>query len=407
MAKNLTDMATYESLMREVFDRIPRWEDRDDGFRVPRSRAHLVHQVLQDLLLRRIASVLCQPHRLDNVSLRPLEARFAQMMQRAYAYGVNSGTAGLFLALRACGIGPGDEVITVGNSDISTTGAISHCGATPVLCDILETDYTMDNAKVEMLITERTAALLPVDLYGHTADVKSLREIADRYSLSIVEDAALATGACDYGEPVGQFAHVTVFSFGAYKPLGSVGNGGMVVTDDEAIAERLQLLRGYGRPPTNGLNESMYMDHLLEGYNLPLDPLEAVVVSTKLTFLVEWTERRREVATLYAEGLGDLEVGLPSFRSRSEPTFYTYVIQVQDRDAVYRMLRDRDIEVALYYLPPVHRQRAYVGHELGRSRLPVTDKVAERLLCLPVTPELRDSEVLYVVDALREVLRSR
>ncbi len=175
-----------------------------------------------------------------------LENAFAAEVGANFAVAVHSGTIGLFLALRACDIGPGDEVITVANSDISTTGAISQCGAAPILCDVLEDDYTIDPALVEALISPKTRAILPVDLHGHPANVKTLRPLADRHGLRIVEDAALATGAQDYGLPLGAFADVAMFSFAPFKPLGSAGNGAMVVTDDDAIHDKLRLLSSYG-----------------------------------------------------------------------------------------------------------------------------------------------------------------
>jgi len=374
------------------------------NFDIPRSRAYLTHRTMREALYQALEPILFEPHAFDNAALRPLEARFAQLMQRSYACGVNSGTAGLFLALKACEIGPGDEVITVGNSDISTTAAISHCGATPVLCDVLLTDHTLDPALVEPLITERTAAIVPVDLYGHPADVKRLRQTADRYGLKIVEDAALATGAWDYGQPVGAFADVAVFSFGAFKPMGSVGNGGMVVTDDTAIAERLQVFRSYGRARPKRAEDFLRMEHIVEGYNLPLDPLEAAVISVKLPLLEAWTARRRDIAALYSQGLSDLEVGLPTVRPDSQPTFYLYVIRVPNRDKIYQALRSRGVEAGLSYVPPIYRQPVYREQPGQWNNLPVTDRLAKELLCLPIAPELLNSEVEFVVATLKELM---
>lgn len=374
-------------------------------FQIPRSRAYLTHRTMQEELFQALEPILFEPHQFNNLGLKPLEEQFAQYIQRSYAYGVNSGTAGLFLALQAYQVGPGDEVITVGNSDISTTAVISHSGATPVLCDILETDHTIDPNQVESLITARTKAILPVDLYGHPADVKSLRAIADRHGLKIVEDATLSTGAWDYGRPAGAFADVAVYSFGAHKPLGSVGNGGIVVTDDPALAERLFIVRSYGRTPGNLPGEAMFMDHALEGYNLPLDLLQAAVVLVKLPFLDEWTQRRGEIAALYAQGLADSVIGLPVFRPDSRPTFYSYVVRIPNRDFIYTTLRERGIEAGLHYVPPVYRQTVYQGGQLKNTvNLPVTDRLAAELLGLPIAPELSDEEVNFVIETLKELL---
>jgi dTDP-4-amino-4,6-dideoxygalactose transaminase len=376
---------------------------------VPRSRAHLFHAAIREALLTALEPILFEPHQLDNAALRPLEEQFARWVGgpafgHPFAYAVNSGTAGLFLALRACRIGPGQEVITVGNSDISTTAAISHCGAIPVLCDVSATDHTMDVDQVEALITPRTAALLPVDMYGHPADVKRLRTIADRHGLKIIEDATLATGACDYGQPVGAFSDVAVFSFGAHKPLGSTGNGGIAVTKDPEIAQRLRLLRSYGRALDSLPGQSMFGNHAEEGYNLPMDLLQAAIVSVKLPYIPEWTARRRAIAQQYAAGLCDPRIQHPVFRSGSEPTFYSYVVRVPNRDALYHTLRGQGIEVALHYVPPVHCQLVYRDHPLAQSSLPVTDRLAGELLGLPIDPALEDAEVGYIIHALMHAL---
>jgi dTDP-4-amino-4,6-dideoxygalactose transaminase len=371
---------------------------------VPRSRAHENHAQLREEMLAALEGVLFAPHKLDNVDLRPLEEQFAAWAGRKHALAVNSGTAGLFLALAACRVGPGDEVITVGNSDISTTAAISHCGAMPVLCDILATDHTIDVEAVEALLTPRTAAILPVDMYGYPADVRRLRAIADRHGLRIVEDATLAMGAYDHGRPVGAFADVAVYSFGAHKPLGSTGNGGIVATDDDELAAGLQLLRSYGRARDSLPGKAMFGVHVAEGYNLPMDPLQAAVVGVKFPYLAEWTARRRMIARHYAAGLSDPRIVHPQIRSSAEPTYYFYVVRVPQRDTIYRTLRSRQIEVGLHYSPPVHRQPVYRNHPLAAASLPVTERLADELLGLPIDPSLTEDEVNYVVNALHDAL---
>ena len=373
---------------------------QEDNFRVPRSRVDQTHRAMRAEILQALDPILFGPLWQGEQVRLALERRFAAAVQQSFACTVHSGTAGLFLALRACGVGPGDEVITVGNSDISTTAAISHCGATPVLCDVLETDYTIDPARVEPLITERTAAILPVDLYGHPADVKSLREIADRHGLNIVEDAALATGARDHGHPVGAFADVTVFSFAPFKPLGCVGNGGMLTTNDEQIARRIRLMCSYGHALDRQANTPGHQAHVAEGYNLPLDPLQAALLTVKLPHLKEWTEKRRAVAMAYAEGLRDSGAVLPIFRPQSSPTFRSYTIRVKDQQAVYQALRRAGVEVALHYVPPIYQQPVYRGKLPGSDGLLVTDQLAREIICLPVTVELDEDDIRFVVNTL-------
>ncbi|MBI1295661.1 hypothetical protein GC175_11975 [bacterium] len=367
---------------------------------VPRSRAYQSHVELRDEILKALEPVLFEPHQFDNAPLRALEGEFAQLVQRRHAFAVHSGTAGLFLALRACGVGPGDEVITVANSDLSTTAAISHCGATPVLCDVLASDHTLDVDAVAAHITPRTVAILPVDLYGYPADVKRLRVLADTHGIKIVEDATLALGASDHGKPAGFFSHVAIYSFGSQKPLGSAGNGGIIATDDDAIAANVQLLRSYGRSRDSLPGQSMFGVHVVEGYNLPMDFLQAAIVRVKLPYLAEWTDRRRAIAHRYATGIQDPRIIHPELRSTAQPTYYSYVVRVPARDAVYSALRDQGIEVGLHYVPPVHYQPVYQHHALAASSLPVTEQLAEGLLGLPIDPSLTTEEVDFVINAL-------
>jgi dTDP-4-amino-4,6-dideoxygalactose transaminase len=380
--------------------------ERMTGFRVPRSRVYQTHRTLRQAIWEALEPVLFGGPQAGEEARANLERQFAQMVGQRFACAVHSGTVGLFLALKACGVGPGDEVITVGNSDISTTAAISHCGATPVLCDVRPTDYTLDPDLVEPLITERTKALLPVDLYGHPADVRRLREIADRHGLRIVEDAALATGARDHGRPVGAFADAAVFSFAPFKPLGCVGNGGMVTTDDPEIARRLRLLSGYGHLPEVQASEPGHQRHLAEGYNVPLDPLQAALLAVKIAFLPEWTAKRRAIARAYEERLKGLDLTLPTFRPESEPTFRSYTVRVRNQARVYQGLRQAGVEAVLHYVPPVYRQPAYPQGLPGSDRLPVTERLAREIVCLPVSPELTLDDVDYVTEVLQDLLQT-
>ena len=334
-----------------------------ESFRVPRSRASRTHREMREEINAALEPILFGAYQ-DSYQIRAaLERAFAAEMQARHAISVHSGTIALFIALRASGIGPGDEVISVGNSDISTTGAISQCGASPVLCDVQASDYTMDPQLVEALISERTRAILPVDLHGHPADVKSLRAIADRHQLKIVEDAALATGARDYGRPVGAFADVTMFSFAPFKPLGSAGNGAMLVTDDDALAARIRLLvgYGYGHDPS-GETEPGRQNYIEEGYNVPLDGLQAALVLAKLPHLPHWTARRRAIARELEQGLADTPAITPGFRAESEPTFRSYAIRAPGSTRP-----GSDGQMALYR--GIARRRHRGGHPLCAADL--------------------------------------
>ncbi|MEE3255244.1 MAG: DegT/DnrJ/EryC1/StrS family aminotransferase, partial [Chloroflexota bacterium] len=352
------------------------------NYRIPRSLVHLTHQDMRSDIMSRFEHVLLSEYSVGaHVAGEYLEQEFIKYIGHKYATGVHSATMGMLIGLRACGVMRGDEVITVGNSDISTTAAIHNVGATSVLCDIKMDDYTIDPEKVEALITKRTKAILPVDMYGHPSDVKVLRAIADKHNLAIVQDAALALGATDHGLAIGSFADVAVFSFAPLKPMGSLGNGGMVATSSPEIHRSIYLLTGYGHSGVFEDLELGHQDHIDEGYNVPIDPFQASLVSTKLPRLSEWTERRREIVSMYVDQLSGPGLHIPTFRPNSEPTFRCFTICVQDRGRILSTLRDNGVEAVLHYVPPVYRQSVYKDTMLANSELPVTDKVTDSLLC--------------------------
>ena len=373
-------------------------------FRVPRSRGIETHQSLRAEIMAALESILFDSYHHAYAIRQELEKAFAAEAEQRFAVAAHSGTVGLFLALRAAGVGRGDEVITIGNSDISTTGAISQCGAVAALCDVLPSDYTINPSLVESLITERTRAILPVDLHGHPANVKLLRPLADHYGLKIVEDAALAAGAFDYGKPVGAFADVTMFSFSAFKPLGGASNGAMLVTSDEEIHEKLRLLVGYGHDPVRADVQAGYQNYIEEGYNVPLDGLEAALLLVKLPYLKEWTRKRRAIAAALQAGLADTSARTPSFRAESAPTFRSYAIRVDRQLEIYHGLRAAGIEAVISYAPPIYQYTVYEGKFPRAGELKVTDRLASEIVNLPVTPELTADDTDYMINVLRDLL---
>lgn len=378
----------------------------ESPFRIPRSRGTETHQGLRAEIMAALELILFDSYHHAYAIREEFEKAFAAEVEQRFAVAAHSGTVGLFLALRAVGIDRGNEVITIGNSDISTTGAISQCGATPVLCDVLASDYTINPALVESLITKKTRAILPVDLHGHPANVKALRPLADHYGLKIVEDAALAAGVCDYGKPVGAFADVTMFSFSAFKPLGGASNGAMLVTSDEEIHDKLRLLVGYGHDPIRADIKAGYQNYIEEGYNVPLDGLEAALLLVKLPYLKEWTRKRRAIAAALEAGLADTSARTPSFRPESAPTFRSYAICVDRQTEVHQRLRQAGIEAVISYAPPIYQYTVYEGKFPYASELKVTDRLASELVNLPVTPELTPDDTDYMVDVLQDLLNA-
>lgn len=373
-----------------------------EQWKIPRSRAHLFNIEIKDEILKAVQPALFGDYWDFPQLLMKFEERFSQFIEIPHVAAVQSGSAALYLTLKAAGLETGDEVITVGNSDMSTTSAIVNCGAVPVLCDIKAADYTMDPKQVESLLTERTRGILPVDLYGHPADVKQLREIAQRYGLFIVEDAALATASRDYNRPMGAFADLSCFSTCSTKQIGAIGNGGMIATGDSEMRNRLEMYRNYGINPASRDDPHSGMDQQVDGFNLKMSPVDAAVVTVKMDYLEGWTERRKEICRHYEDRLQDRQgMLLPDFRPDSEAVRREFVLRVKNRDRVFDILRDKGVQAGLNYWPPAHLRKVYSGGKLpGSDRLFVTEAVSAETISLPIDPLLTDEEIDYVCDHL-------
>ena len=377
-------------------------------WRVPKSRSHDINRRLRNQIEAALAPILYEDWWDSQRIVVDFEKKFGDETGYAFTSAVQSGAAGLRLALLACGVKAGDEVITVANSDMATTASISQCGAMPVFCDVRTSDYNINPDLVESLITERTKVILPVDLYGHPVDVKSLKQIADRHGIYIIEDACIAMGAEDYGKPIGYFATMTVFSTAAGKPVLSAGGGGIVVTSREELWEKVETLKGYGRRPEENLTVPEKYDHVVEGYNLRMVPVDAALLRLKMPYFKEWSDQRRQVSAWYAAGLRDLpEISIPVFRPESKPIFRTYTVCAKNRDGLYRHLRGRVVQASLNYVPAVHLQTVYKNrHVPGSDDLPVTEYLSEQLLCLPVDPMHTRDEITYVCEQINEYYSS-
>lgn len=324
-----------------------------------------------------------------------LEREIAGYTQVAHAVGVASGTDALKLALTACGVNPGDEVVTTPFSFIATADAISGIGAVPVFADIDPATFNLDSALVAPLITDRTRAIVPVHLFGQPADMPAIVALAREHDLAVVEDAAQAIGAKVGENKVGSLGTAGAFSFFPSKNLGCLGDGGMVTTDDPNIAERVRRLR------VHGAGAKYLHDEL--GYNSRLDEIQAAVLRVKLTRLEEWTEIRRELAGLYDElltGAGAGELTTPHVAPGVRHVYNQYTILSDDRDDLAERLRRRDIASTVYYPRPLHLQKAFrfLGHETGA--FPNAEAAAGRVLSLPMYPFLGAEGVREVAGAL-------
>ncbi len=326
------------------------------------------------------------------------EQAFSRYVGTKYAVGVCSGTDALEMALRVCGIGPGDEVITVPNTYIATCEAISQVGATIRWAEVDERTYNMNAVGIEAAITPRTKALLPVHLYGQPADMGPIMEIARKHSLKVIEDCAQSHGAKWQGQNTGTFGDVSCYSFYPGKNLGAYGDGGAVLTNDEAIAEQVRMLRNHGQ-------REKYV-HLIEGYCHRLDNLQAAVLGIKLSHLDEWNAARRAHAEMYDELLtGVPGIVTPYVDPGVEHVYHLYVIQVPNRDKVQAALKEARVETGIHYPIPLHEQPAYArfGHKPGDY--PISHDLGPKILSLPMYPELTEEQIHYVVDTLKRTIK--
>ncbi|HZH92043.1 MAG TPA: DegT/DnrJ/EryC1/StrS family aminotransferase [Pyrinomonadaceae bacterium] len=324
------------------------------------------------------------------------EAAFAEYLGARFCIGVNSGTAAIQLAVTACGVGAGDEVIVPANTFFATAEAVSTAGATPVFVDADPVSYTIDADRIEAAITERTRAIMPVHLYGQSADLDPIFEIAARHGLAVIEDAAQAHGAHYKGRRVGARGRANCFSFYPGKNLGAYGEGGAVVTDDAEVARRVRLLRDHG-------SEQKYR-HDIVGYNFRLEGIQGAVLGVKLKHLDGWNDLRRAHAARYGDLLSGMNrdgaLTLPREMSYARHVYHLYVVQTDARDALQKRLAEAGVQTGIHYPVPVHLQPAYaaLGHRAGD--FPVAERQAARILSLPMFAELTDEQIGRVAEVV-------
>lgn len=321
------------------------------------------------------------------------EEEFAAFCGAKYGVGVDSGTSALELALRAYEIGPGAEVITAANSFIASALAISHAGARPVLVDVDPATCTIDVTEIARAITPRTKAIIPVHLYGQPAHMRPIRQLAEKLDLLIIEDACQAHGARYGGKRTGSLGHAAAFSFYPGKNLGAYGDGGIVVTNDSGVAKRLRMLRNYGQ-------KEKY-DHQFRGYNRRLDTLQAAILRAKLRHLENWNVLRHWNARLYQRFLEGTGVVTPVEIRGTESVWHLYVIQAELRDSLREHLVSRGISASVHYPVPIHLQPAYTDLGYKPGDFPVTEAAAQRILSLPMYPELGVNQIEYISDVIR------
>jgi len=327
------------------------------------------------------------------------EQDFAAYCGAAECVALNSGTSALHLALLASGIGPGDEVITTPFTFVASVAAILYAGARPILVDIDPRSFTLDPAKIEAAITSKTKALLPVHLYGQSADMDPIMQIARRHGLIVIEDAAQAHGAKYKGHSVGSIGDLACFSFYPGKNLGAYGEGGAVTTSNPDYAHTVRMLRDWG--------QDRKYHHLLRGYNHRMEGLQGAVLRVKLRHLEQWTEARRALVRQYNELLTDCDVQTPAEMSWVRHVYHVYTVRSKERDRLQKALNDNGIHTGIHYPVPVHLQPAYadLGYEAGA--FPQAEAAAKQVLSLPLYPELSSQAVAQVAEGVKSVVGSR
>lgn len=346
-----------------------------------------------DVLVAELREMLLSGRYILSEEVREFEKAYAEFIGLRHARVTNTGTDAIAVTLMALGLGQGDEVITQANTFNATVTAIRMVGATPVLVDANEKSFLMEVSQVPAVVTSRTRALIPVHLYGKPTPMHSLVDIARRSGIHLIEDAAQAHGARINGRRVGSFGIAGCFSFHPSKNLAAAGDGGAVVTNDEALAQRIDMVRSLGQRNQN--------EHVVLGVNSRLDSLQARILLWKLPYLDEWNRSRRAVAGWYRERLSDLPVSFQSEDPSEEHVYHLFQVKTQKRDALLQHLLKAGVDAVVRYPTPIHMQEAFSDCGWRRGQYPAAEKLANELLCLPIRPDLALSEVEYVADCVR------
>ena len=354
------------------------------------------YQSLKSEIDKAIQNVISDCEFIGGKYVKKFESEFANYCKVKYCIGVGNGTDALFISLKALGIGKEDEVITAANSFIATSEAISATGAKVVFVDCYPDYYTIDVTKIEEKITERTKVIIPVHLYGQPADMDKIIEIANRYNLFVIEDAAQAHGAKYNNQKVGTFGDIGCFSFYPGKNLGAYGDGGAIVTNNEALAKRCRMLSNHGRIEK--------YNHEFEGYNSRLDGIQAAILSVKLKYLDKWIESRRQIAYLYNKFLEDTNVITPQEAPETRCVYHLYVLRANKRDELQEFLKKRGISTGIHYPIGLPYLKAYNYLNHTPENFPITYKYQNTVLSLPMYPELSTHHIDYIIKTIKKAL---
>lgn len=329
---------------------------------------------------------------------KTFEEHFADFCSVKHAIGLDSGTAALHLALIALNVGAGDEVITTPHTFVATSEPISLLGARPAFVDIEPQTYNMDPDKLEAAITPRTKAIIPVHLYGQPVEMDPILEIARRHNIPVIEDAAQAHGSEYRGRRIGSMGEMACFSFYPGKNLGAYGDAGALVTNDDALAQKIRMLRDHGR--------TTKYEHEISGYGYRLDGIQAAILDVKLKHLPAWNEQRRAHADYYTELLSNLDVVTPYEPAHIRSVYHLYVIRTHKRDELLQYLKNQNIEAGIHYPVPLHLQPVYKNLGYHQGDFPETEQAARDILSLPMYPELSHAQMARVVESIHDFYKN-
>ena len=364
----------------------------DSTIKVPYLDLRAQYQSIKPEIDAAIARVLESSHFVLGAEVADFEQEFANYCGVADCIALNSGTSALHLALLSAGVGPDDEVITVPFTFVASVAAILYTGARPVLVDVDPRSFTMNPAAIEAAVTRRTKAILPVHLYGQPADMDPILEMAQRHNLIVIEDAAQAHGATYKGRPAGSLGDIACFSFYPTKNLGACGEGGAVTTDNAEYARTIRMLRDWG--------QDRKYHHVLRGFNYRMESMQGAILRVKLRHLDRWTRARRAAANKYNRLLADCGAVLPTEMPWGQHVYHIYTMRTENRDGLQTALHGEGIQTAVHYGLPVHLQPAYAELGYSNGAFPQSEKAAKEVLSLPLYPEITDTQIENVAQAV-------
>lgn len=390
---------------------------------IPLIDLKIQYESLADELNKVTLDVLSSANYILGKNVTEFEKEFAEYVGVKHAISVGNGTDALVLTLKAMGIGEGDEVITTPFTFFATAESISAVGATPVFVDVRKDTFNIDTSKIEDKITEKTKAIMPVHIFGQSADMDEINEIAKRHNLLVIEDACQAIGAKYKGRNIGSLGDMACFSFFPTKNLGCAGDGGMIVTDNDDLAIIARALRTHGSgengqkafnllnnieeevQSSEGANDTVYNPlkyyNYLIGYNTRLDAIQAAILRVKIREIDKWNDRRREVVEQYNEAFKDLDLVTPVCDENNQHVYHMYILQSEDREGILSKLKDKGVATGVYYPVPLHLQKVYKDLGYKEGDMPVSEYLSYRTFAIPVYPELNEKQIKYIIDSIK------